>query len=936
MTVAVSDWRRRFFSALARLDEQHPWTVLALSLAVAVSSVLYAKARLEFRTGQDDLVRADSRDSRNYLHYSKEFPDLDALIVVVSANPSLTAAEQFADRLADRLTQDKVNVKSVFYRIDPKMMGNSGLLYLGTDDLQALAGRIGASLPLLTAYAANPTLANIFAMTNQMIDRAARSSRATMRSQPDHRPAGDGLAGQLDLLNPLLTSMIEGSAAGSPWTALMPREGHNGVLRDNYLASTNGRYLLLHVAPADGAPNGPNPVEAITAHLNAVRTQFPKVVAGMTGGPALAHAEEETTQHDMTQGSIIAIIGLALLLVIPFRGIVEPFFAVVALLIGAAWSFGFTTLAVGHLNLLSAVFTSVLVGIGINFPIHLMARYDEARRKGLPMPAALELAVVNTGTGVFASACIMALAFLMPMFTDFSGIAELGEISAAGLFLCLVAALLVFPALIALRDRRATPRPASVLSLAPRQSILEKLFARPALIAGVATAATIAAGVLIPQVSFDQNVLRLQASDTEAVRFENILLHDSGRSSWFAVALAATQAGADRKAAAFRKLPVVIDVETISTYIPDHQDEKRAILAGLGRQLMPLALQPSVHPGDPADLRRELGGLSARLAAISSHTPDAATAKTVDLIQRVMAQLSAKPNALAGYERHLAADLGERIAMLKGQLAPSEVTATTLPQIIRDRFIGASGLYLVQIYPKGDIWEDAPLQRFIGSLRKVDRDVTGPPVQTYTLASVMRHGYERAALFALIAVFVFVFADFRNLRDALLATVPLVYGGAWLLEAMAALGWEFNLANLFAVPIIIGMGVDNGVNMIYRWREEQDKSSLILTKAVGKSVTICSLTTIAAFAALIPADHNGISSLGWVMTLGVSFILIATFVVLPALFEILGSRIEHSRTHQDEVPAILPANPEVPPEIGQPPEPPKSEPPPKIAGGGRS
>ncbi|HJU29516.1 MAG TPA: MMPL family transporter, partial [Candidatus Binataceae bacterium] len=161
-------------------------------------------------------------------------------------------------------------------------------------------------------------------------------------------------------------------------------------------------------------------------------------------------------------------------------------------------------------------------------------------------------------------------------------------------------------------------------------------------------------------------------------------------------------------------------------------------------------------------------------------------------------------------------------------------------------------------------------------------------------ATVMRRGYERAGVLALIAVFIFVFADFRNFRDTLLATAPLAFGGVWLLEAMGALGWDFNLANLFAIPIIIGMGVDNGVNMLYRWREENDKSSLILTKAVGKSVTICSLTTIAAFAALIPATHRGISSLGWVLTLGVGFILIATLVVLPALFELFGSWMERS------------------------------------------
>jgi len=115
-----------------------------------------------------------------------------------------------------------------------------------------------------------------------------------------------------------------------------------------------------------------------------VRAQFPGVDAGMTGGPALAHAEESSTAHDIALASVIAVASNVILVVVPFRAIVEPAFALIALLTGVAWSFGFTTLAVGHLNLLSAVFTSVLAGIGINFPIHLMARYDEARRQGPP------------------------------------------------------------------------------------------------------------------------------------------------------------------------------------------------------------------------------------------------------------------------------------------------------------------------------------------------------------------------------------------------------------------------------------------------------------------------------------------------------------------------------------------------------------------------
>ena len=709
-------------------------------------------------------------------------------------------------------------------------------------------------------------------------------------------------ASDLTLLDAILEAMISSpetpaapadpaAPTPSPWSALNPFGRQSGVMGDGYLASDNGKYLLMHIAPGDGAKDGPAPVEVIAADLDAVRAQFPGLDAGMTGGPALAYAEQSTTQHDMMLGSVLAVAGLIALIVIPFRGVVEPLFAILALLTGVAWSFGFTTLAVGHLNLLSAVFTSVLAGIGINFPIHLMARYDEARRRGAPMPEAVELAVVNTGTGVFASACIMALAFLMPMFTDFKGIAELGLISAAGLFMCLMSALLVFPAMVALRDRGRPCGVRVLLSLAPGRSLLEKLFARPGLIVGVTTVATLGALFLMRGVRFDQDILKLQASDVEAVRFENTLLHDSGRSSWFAVALAPTRADADRKAAAFRKLPEVTDIETISDYIPEDQEHKRALLGALARDLAPISIRLGVH-SDPAALMRELSELAARLDAMSRLDASGGMRKTAGRAAAALAQLQKNPEAFSTYEQRLAVSLAAELAALKPQLSPNVVTENTLPPILRERFIGKSGLYLVQVYPRGDIWEDAPLKRFVDALRTVDRDVTGPPVQTYNLATVMRLGYERAALLALIAVFIFVFLDFRNLRDTLLATVPLVFGGAWLLEAMPLLGWEFNLANLFAVPIIIGMGVDNGVNMLYRWREERDKSSLILDKSVGKSVTIASLTTIAAFAALIPASHRGISSLGWVLTVGVTFILLATLIVLPALFELLGSRIK--------------------------------------------
>ncbi len=908
MARPAENFRYRAFRALARLDLRRPWLVIGLAAALSVACVMYTKARLEFRTGQDDLVTANNRASRDYLRYTKEFPDLDGLIVAIRTAPDPARAERFADRLAARLKADRVNVHSVLYRIAPATMGGDALLYMSRDDLAHLTARLTAAAPMLRAYAARPELATVFAMANRELDGASR--RPT--SGAPAPPAGTDPAASLIVLQSVLHGMLaDQNAAVSPFAALNPAPDRGGI-QDGYLASDNGKYLLMNIAPADGAADGPDPVDAIQAELDAVRAEFPGVDAGMTGGPALARAEAATTQHDMTIGSIVAVASNVALIVIPFRGIVAPMFAIIALLTGVAWSFGFTTLAVGHLNLLSAVFTSVLAGIGINFPIHLMARYDEARRRGAAMPEAIELAVVNTGTGVFSSACIMALAFLMPMFTDFRGIAELGLVSAAGLFMCLLSALLVFPALLVIRDRRRARRPriARRPARAAGPSPLERMFARPRWIVGISLALTLAAFGLAPRVHFDQNVLKLQAGDAEAVRFENLLLRDSGRSSWFAVALAPSPAAADRKAQAFRRLPEVSDVQTITTYIPTNQAEKKALIARLGAALGAIAIAPAAA-SDPAALMRELGGLAARLGAMGRFDPTGSVAETAGLAKEAITRLQRDPHAFDAYAAGLRAGMARELTQLRGELNPQGIDQHNLPKILRDRFIGASGLYLVQVYPKGDVWDDAPLSRFVAALRTVDPDVTGPPVQTYSLATVMRHGYERAAALALIAVFIFVFADFRNLRDTLLATVPLIFGGAWLLEAMGLLGWEFNLANLFAVPIIIGMGVDNGVNMLYRWREERDKSSLILTRAVGKSVTICSLTTIAAFAALIPARHRGISSLGWVLSLGVAFILLATLIVLPALFELFGARAAAGGAKSKAlIPEIVDAEPE--------------------------
>src|SRR5229473_2592312 len=122
--------RYRIFRALARLNFNYPWLVLLTCVALAIASIFYTKARLEFHVGQDDLVSGNSADTRNYHNYTSEFPDLDGLIVVVQAAPSPARAELFADTLARRLLPDHANVKSIFSRFEGATVSGGALLYM--------------------------------------------------------------------------------------------------------------------------------------------------------------------------------------------------------------------------------------------------------------------------------------------------------------------------------------------------------------------------------------------------------------------------------------------------------------------------------------------------------------------------------------------------------------------------------------------------------------------------------------------------------------------------------------------------------------------------------------------------------------------------------------------------------------------------------------
>jgi predicted RND superfamily exporter protein len=189
----------------------------------------------------------------------------------------------------------------------------------------------------------------------------------------------------------------------------------------------------------------------------------------------------------------------------------------------------------------------------------------------------------------------------------------------------------------------------------------------------------------------------------------------------------------------------------------------------------------------------------------------------------------------------------------------------------------------LQIYPKYNIWNREPLEEFISQIRQVDPDVTGSPVIGYESIDTMKKGYIEGGLYALLAIVVVAFFSLRSIKDTLLAMIPLGLGMVWTAGLMWLFHLKFNLANLIVVPLIIGIGIENGIHLVHRYREEGEGGATLLTGSTGQAVTLFSLTTMIGFGSLMLATHRGVFSMGLLLVIAVGSVLVASLLVLPSL-----------------------------------------------------
>jgi len=627
--------------------------------------------------------------------------------------------------------------------------------------------------------------------------------------------------------------------------------------------------------------------------------EVPGVNAGVTGMPVLDYDEMVQSQKDTTVASIVSVIICALIFIYGYNETGRPIKATICLIVGLAYTLAFATITIGHLNILTVTFVPMLVGLAIDFGVHLITRYEEELRHGMTEEAALTKAMVYTGQGIFTGAFTTAGAFLAMWFTRFKGIQEMGLICGGGLAVCFIPMMTLLPVLL-LRGRQNVID--HVKGEPQHRAKIENLWlARPGMVLAITIALCVIAATQIGKVRFDYNVLKLQSTSLPSVQTEEKLIHSAGQSLLYGAVIADTPQQAVKLEAQLKELTnVVASVVTMANYLIEDPTNKLKLIGEIKRDLEPLHFKmPDSNPVDVQDLSLTLysfnGYCGQAIKAISTNDP-ALSAQFVSMQQTVQdlrvdmgtgndRDMAEHGEKLGQFQRALFNDLRETFEALKNQDDSSGLKVEDLPGPMRAMFIGVHGKQLVQVYPKKDVWARDNQKEFIDQVSKVYPDLTGMPVQLYVYTELLKDSYVQAAYYSLAAIIVLILFHFRSVSSVVLSLLPVAIGSIWLGGVMGFFGVPLNPANIMILPLVIGIGVTNGIHILNRYAEEQTPS--ILSRSTGKAVFVSGLTAIAGFGSLVLAKDRGIHSLGVVMAAGVTSCMVAALMFLPTLLNLM-------------------------------------------------
>jgi hopanoid biosynthesis associated RND transporter like protein HpnN len=850
--------------------------VIALILLGTAAVLYYTVNHLGIDTDLNKMLSKELPFWRLDEEYRQAFPQYaDTMLVVIDgATPDLAADSSRV--LAHRLRETGL-FKSVYRPGGEEFFEKNGLLYLSVEELTTLADNLAEVQPFLAKLTQDQSLRGLFSMLNEAVKAVQEGEHLD-------------LAPLFERISETLEETLEHRFYRLSWEELM--FGRSATL------SERRRFIVLQpyldyqkLRPAEPAMLA---VRRLAKELAFNPAQGVKV--RITGQVALTYEELQTVSRGAGLTGLLSLVTVTIVLIMGLGSGWLVLATLVTLLVGLILTAGFASVAIGHLNLISIAFAVLYIGLGVDYAIHFCLRYQELLSQGNSYRSALRGTARDVGVSLLLCSVTTAIGFYAFIPTAYAGVSELGLIAGTGMFIGLALTLTLLPALLSVLPAKH-PR-ASNKRQWRGQGVLDLPTKYPRTVRIGALILGLGALPLLPQVRFDFNPIHLRSPQTESVATFNDLLAHSTTSPWDIVVLAKNAEASQELTKRLDELAVVKETVTVEDFLPEKQEQKLAIIQDLAFILGPsLGEAPPTSPTRSQqiaalqDFQKTLGRF---IQTRGENSLKASAHQLHDRLQRFLNVLSEQPPALqkdllTRLQDSLLGSLPPRLETLRTSLKAQPVTLDDLPRDLVQRWVAKDGRYRIEVLPKEKLDDNVALRRFVTTVQTVAPRATDSAVFNLEAGNTVIMAFAEAFSYALLAIVLLLLLLLSPKRDTLLVLIPLLLAGVLLGAATVLLDIPFNFANVIALPLLLGIGVDSGIHMVHRFRTAPPENNGLLHGSTAKAVLFSALTTLCSFGNLAFSPHPGTASMGQLLALGVVFTLVCTLIVLPALLARAGS-----------------------------------------------
>lgn len=811
----------------------HVLTLIVLGLLTVTSASLVFK--IELKTDIMDLLPQGNQAMDRFRNLAKDFGSLDNLtIVIASKDKKALEYSALAEDIANRLTLSGL----VEYADYNALNRNSGLLagkftlFLDRSGIEKLKNRL----------------------TAQGIDEQVRKNKEKLLS-PFASPLETELIGSdpLDVASVVLASLSKDTI--------------DAASQQGYYVSKDSSLLLIMVKPS-GSYRDIASIKRFRQRLAPILQEAASnykgdedLSIGLAGPYAIAMETNERMPREVFVNAITSTVLVLLLFKFVFRKrLAAVALAAVTLVAALAWTLGAAYLYFGELNMVSSVVTAMLMGLGIDYVVHIFGRCETEYRATGDLRGAIEIAMEKTAPGVVTGALTTSAAFFCIVITSFQGLHNLGIIAGTGVIACLASTLILMPALMTLTERlkkgllfsdRRAALGVGLLSLTRITST------RPGYVVGASILLITLSAAGIGFLRFDNS-----PEATGTINSEALLMNE-------------------RVSRAFNAS--VNPLAIIVTGVDDTDLMER--YERLGGLLARLKKQATIQGW--ASLERFVPSLSRQTTALGALAeaghPESIDAVRLEKTLKTAMQKHGFNLAAAGDYSAYAANVSAAMKV-DAPLTPYELAQATGGKL--RHFYNASALKAAAyVYPNSQngVWNERELSLIEREVKGLGDgfELTGAPMMFASLKTSIIKESAAASLVSLVLIIFIVYAQFRTIRRTLLVFVPLAAGFLVTLGVMGLSGLNFNFINIAALPLLLGIGIDYGVYVCQDYAETGTASSTL--RNIGAPVIMCALTTVAGFGSLATFGFKGIASMGIIISIGVIACLAGSLLLLPAI-----------------------------------------------------